>query len=312
MAGFPDGVPWVLEAAGPALTVDAAPLQARISQTTGHIQLAGPDLSGAAGANVVDLSPPAVLTPNGPLLFGAVVSSTSVAHGLSVRQAVGDAQIEANLTFAGEGVLRYEVVDWGSLKPLQTAIAGPTSAQEHFFGFGEKFNALDQAGNVVNMLTFDDPGTKHDHSYKVGSMVHQHPRLRLAPGLVGGEQLRHAGGSARPVRRHQPLPHLAYQPRVRARADRRSDPYTGLTGRPPLPPPWAFGPWISSDIWRSGGEVRYAVTQYGERGIPASVFVFDSPWEVAYNDFQWNMTQFGGRRHDRRGPLPRIRLARRR
>ena len=69
--------------------------------------------------------------------------------------------------------------------------------------------------------------------------------------------------------------------------------YTGLTGRPPLPPPWAFGPWISSDIWRSGGEVRYAATQFGDRGIPASVFVFDSPWEIAYNDFQWNMTQFG-------------------
>ncbi|HEX2822076.1 MAG TPA: hypothetical protein VHO07_18175, partial [Streptosporangiaceae bacterium] len=167
MAGFPDGVPWALQAAGPVLTVDAAPLQARISRTTGHIQLAGPDLSGTAEANVVDLSPPAVLTPNGPVLFGAVISSTPVANGLSVRQAVGDAQIEANLTFAAEGVLRYEVVDWGSLQPLQTAIAGPTSAQEHFFGFGEKFDALDQAGNVVDMLTFDDPGTKHDHSYKV-------------------------------------------------------------------------------------------------------------------------------------------------
>ena len=59
-----------------------------------------------------------------------------------------------------------------------------------------------------------------------------------------------------------------------------------------MPPPWAFGPWISSDIWRSGGEVRYAVTQFRERNIPASAFVFDSPWETAYNDFRFNMTQF--------------------
>ena len=59
-----------------------------------------------------------------------------------------------------------------------------------------------------------------------------------------------------------------------------------------MPPPWAFGPWISSDIWRSGGEVRYAVTQFRERGLPASAFVFDSPWEIAYNDFKFNMTQF--------------------
>jgi alpha-D-xyloside xylohydrolase len=69
--------------------------------------------------------------------------------------------------------------------------------------------------------------------------------------------------------------------------------YTGYTGRPPLPPPWSFGVWISSDIWRSGGEVRYAVTQFRNRGIPVSGFVFDSPWETAYNDFQFNMTQFG-------------------
>ena len=74
--------------------------------------------------------------------------------------------------------------------------------------------------------------------------------------------------------------------------------YTGFTGRPALPPPFAFGPWISSDIWRDRGEVNYAVTNFRERGIPVSAFVFDSPWEVAYNDFKFNIgdsgkTQFG-------------------
>jgi alpha-D-xyloside xylohydrolase len=69
--------------------------------------------------------------------------------------------------------------------------------------------------------------------------------------------------------------------------------YTAYTGRPPLPPAWVFAPWMSSDVWRTGGEVRYVVTKLAERGIPGSVFVFDSPWETAYNDFTWNMTQFG-------------------
>ena len=292
MAGFPDGVQWVLQATGPVLTVDAGPLQARISQTTSHIQLAGPDLSGA-GANAVDLSPPAVLTPNGPLLFGAVLSSTPVAGGLSVRQAVGDAQVEANLTFAHDGVLHYEVTDWGSLQPLQTAIAGSTTAQEHFYGFGEKFDALDQAGNVVDMLTFDDPGTKHDHSYKVapwfistrGYGFHLDSSAESSFDMRAGAPNRFVVTNRFSTLRFN----LVYGPALTDVLTR----YTGFTGRPPLPPPWAFGPWISSDIWRSGGEVRYAVTQYSDRGIPASAFVFDSPWEVAYNDFQWNMTQFG-------------------
>ena len=293
MAGFPAGVPWVLQAADPVLTVDSGPLQARISQATGHIQLSGPDLSGTAGGNVVDLSPPAVLTPNGPLLFGAVLSSTPVAGGLSVRQAVGDTQIEADFTFAQDGVLHYEVTDWGSLQPLQTAIAGPTTAQEHFYGFGEKFDSLDQAGNVVEMLTFDDPGTKHDHSYKVAPwfISTRGYGFHLDSSAESSFDMR-AGAADRYVvtNRFSALRfNLVYGPALTDVLTR----YTGLTGRPPLPPPWAFGPWISSDIWRSGGEVRYAVTQYGGRGIPASAFVFDSPWEVAYNDFQWNMTQFG-------------------
>ena len=37
---------------------------------------------------------------------------------------------------------------------------------EHFYGFGEKFNALDQAGKAVRIETFDNPGDKGDRSYK--------------------------------------------------------------------------------------------------------------------------------------------------
>ena len=167
MAAFPDGVQWTLQPSGPVISFDAGPLQARISQQSGHVELAGPDLAGIPLANVVGLAPPAVLTPGGPLVFGAVSSSTSVAGGLVLRQAVGAAEISAQLSFAHDGVLRYEVVDWGGLEPLQTAIAGPSTAQEHFYGFGEKFNSLDQSGKKVKILSFDNPGAKGDHSYKV-------------------------------------------------------------------------------------------------------------------------------------------------
>ena len=63
--------------------------------------------------------------------------------------------------------MRYEVTDWNGLKPDQTSVAAASDGNEHFYGFGEKFNALDQAGNVVDILTFDNPGNKGDRSYKV-------------------------------------------------------------------------------------------------------------------------------------------------
>src|SRR5664279_3647662 len=160
-------MPWSLEASDPVHTVDAGGLQARISQATSHIQLVGPDLAGAPLANTVVLAPPAVLTANGAQPFGKVVSATPIADGLALEQAVGGAQVSARLQFIHDGVLRYEVVDWGGLSPLQTAIAGPAAASEHFFGFGERFDSLDQTGKRVDILTFDDPGTKHGHSYKV-------------------------------------------------------------------------------------------------------------------------------------------------
>src|SRR5438874_12373062 len=119
---FPDGVPWAFQPAGPVLTFDSGPLQARVARDSGTLELAGPDLAGTPHANVIRLAAPAVLTSNGALVFGRVVSSQVVPNGLAFAQAVGTAQVQVTLTFVHEGVLRYEVVDWGTLKPLQTAV----------------------------------------------------------------------------------------------------------------------------------------------------------------------------------------------
>ena len=143
------------------------------------------------------------------------------------------------------------------------------------------------------MLTFDEPGVKHDRSYKVapwfistrGYGFHLDSSAESTFDMRASALDRYVITSFFSTLRF----HIVYGPQLTAVLTR----FTGYTGRPPLPPPFTFGPWISSDIWRSGGEVRYAVTQFRQRGIPASAFVFDSPWEIAYNDFQFNMTQFG-------------------
>jgi alpha-D-xyloside xylohydrolase len=188
--------------------------------------------------------------------------------------------------------MRYEIVDWNGAAPGQTSIASPSDANEHFYGFGEKFNFLDQAGHVVDILTFDDPGNKGDRSYKVASWfvstrgygVHFDSTARcvfdMRTATSGRYSLTNHGANLKI--------NVVYGPKLTDVITR----YTGLTGRPALPPPWAFGAWISSDVWRNGGEVNYAVTKFRERGIPVSGFVFDSPWEVAYNDFNFNETQF--------------------
>jgi alpha-D-xyloside xylohydrolase len=280
------------------LTFDSGPLQARIDKDTGSIALAGPDLAGALHANVIAFEPPVAIIGGQKRTIGRVISSTQSPNGLGLLQDLGGTNVTSRLTFPTDGVMRYEVVDFGGLKPDQTSIAAASDGNEHFYGFGEKFNALDQSGNVVDVLTFDHPGNKGDRSYKVAPwfISTRGYGLHLDSTAQSTFDMRAAAAGRYTVTNHVGTLTLnvVYGPALSDVLSR----YTGLTGRPTLPPPWAFGPWISSDIWRDGGEVNYAVTKFRQRGIPVSAFVFDSPWEVAYNDFKFNIgdpdkTQFG-------------------
>jgi alpha-D-xyloside xylohydrolase len=279
------------------LTIDSGTVQGRIHTPTGQIELAGPDRAGVANGTVVTFAPATAIVGGLTRTIGKVISSTSTAAGLEVVQEFGTGrQVRARLSFPAASVMRYEVIDWEGPPPDSTSISGNSPANEHFYGFGEKFNALDQAGNVVEILAFDNPGNKGDRSYKPAPwfVSTRGYGLHLDSTASSVFDMRVATGRYTITNRFGALRiHVVYGPKLDDVLSR----YTGLTGRPPLPPPWAFGPWISSDIWRDGGEVRYAVEQFRQRNIPVSAFVFDSPWEVAYNDFQFNIgdetTQFG-------------------
>jgi alpha-D-xyloside xylohydrolase len=196
------------------------------------------------------------------------------------------------------------VIDWGGAPPDRLEIQLAAAPGEHLYGLGEKFDRLDQAGKVARVLAVDAPGGKGDRSYKVAPwfVSSRGYGFRLDSSAESSFDL--AASHEDRIAVTTSFPRLAWElvggP---APADALAR-YTAATGRPALPPPWAFGPWLSSDHWRTGGEVRYAVSRYRALGIPGSVFVFDSPWEVSYNDFEWNRTQFAaggtyeGEHHD--------------
>jgi alpha-D-xyloside xylohydrolase len=290
---FPQEVQWPPNPTGPFVSLDSGPVQGRVFNQSGHIELAGPDLAGTPHATVIRFSPPAVQTPGGTAFIGAVVSTETLENGLQLKQNFSAGQVTTRSTFPHDGVLRYEVTDWAGSSHTATAIAATSDANEHFYGFGEKFVIFDQAGRTIDTLTFDDPGVKKDHAYKVapwfistrGYGLHFNSPAETTFDMRAATHGRYIVAN--------PVPDLAFQLVYGPRLTDVLTRFTGYTGRPPQPPPFTFGPWISSDIWRSGGEVRYAVIQFRQRNIPVSAFVFDSPWEIAYNDFRFNMTQFG-------------------
>jgi alpha-D-xyloside xylohydrolase len=277
--------------------------QARIFPDTGRIALAGPDLSGTPLAAVTMLEPIEVTLPTGATVLGRVDGAPRIAGGtLEVELNMGGAKATARFAFPADGVLRVEVISWGGPTPTSATISAMSDASEHFFGLGERFNALDQTGRRVEVKTNDHPGpkfdahdrTKPDFAYKVV------PWFLSSRGY--GFHLDSSVESVFDLRQTHPDRFVVLQPFIPDRpgglaihlvaGPRLTDAlrrYTALAGRPPLPPPWAFGPWISSDAWRNGGEVRYVVEKFLQRKIPVSAFVFDSPWETAYNDFTFNL-----------------------
>ena len=278
---------------GTAVVVTAGAWQVRLARETGELTFSGPDLNGAAQPTVIHFASPGAKVAGTWHALGRVLACRESGDAVEVTQDLEGQRAVARLSAPHPEVLRYEVTDWGPVTPERTLLTAFSGADEHFYGFGEKFDSLDQAGLVVRTLTLDAFGAKGDRSYAAV------PWFMSTRGY--GFQLDSSAESSFDLRATWSDRYVVTNLDHTLRFNFVGGPslldvlqrYTGYTGRPPLPPRWVFAPWMSSDVWRTGGEVRYVISKLAERGIPGSVFVFDSPWETAYNDFTWNMAQFG-------------------
>jgi len=69
-----------------------------------------------------------------------------------------------------------------------------------------------------------------------------------------------------------------YQVVAGASWDQVMDGYTGLTGRQPLPPRWAFGNFASRFGYKSEAETRAVVERFAQEKIPLDAVVLDLYW----------------------------------
>ena len=67
--------------------------------------------------------------------------------------------------------------------------------------------------------------------------------------------------------------------------------YTELTGAPALPPRWAFGPWMSSNGWNTQKEAAEQIERMNELDIPATVMVLEA-WSDEETFYIWNDAQY--------------------
>jgi alpha-D-xyloside xylohydrolase len=170
---------------------------------------------------------------------------------------------------------------------------------ENVYGLGERFSAFVKNGQSVDIYN-EDGGTSSEQAYKnipfylvsggahgaYGVFVNHSGRvsMEVASENVERVQFTVAGESIEYLIIAGPTPKDVL---------RR---YTGLTGRPALPPAWSFGLWLSTSFVTDYDEktVQSFIDQMRAYDIPLSVFHFDCFWmrEFRWCDFTWDPRVF--------------------
>lgn len=164
--------------------------------------------------------------------------------------------------------------------------------ETRYYGTGERFHSLNQRGFILPIRVDDRYGNKGVGTHKpvpffmsskgfgVWLDSSAPAELDLSGTARFDTDIEMRGSSMRIV--------FIAGPRL----DEILETFTGLTGRSPVPPAWAFGLWKSRDVHRNREDVLEDVEKLRRFEIPASVLVIDSPWGTGYNDFNMNREQF--------------------
>ncbi len=173
---------------------------------------------------------------------------------------------------------------------------------EHVFGLSEKYNKVEKTGTRATIWSVDTMGTNTlDLAYKAipllfstrgwGLLVHSSAKSYWEIGsfsTISGSVLVDEDHLDAFLFTGSTLKQLLYG-------------YTGLAGRPAMPPLWALGIWMSRASYESRQQVEDIVAAARSRRFPMDVINIDPGWMQTHYyfkigvdgcDFQWNTEKF--------------------
>ncbi len=208
----------------------------------------------------------------------SLISFTRASDGLCLQTA---APLQVLIGAKGE-VLQYRL---RFVSPLDEA----------FYGFGERFNALDQRGNNLDNRVYGQytsqgkrsyipiPFFLSSRSYGLWLQTDRQAQFNMA------EENANSWWVAGEVEEEQEMLELTLfcQPEPL----KIIETFSRMTGPTRLPPTWVFGLWMSSNDWNSQAEVLHQLNLTHEYEIPASVLVIEA-WSDEINFYIWNDSQY--------------------
>lgn len=147
--------------------------------------------------------------------------------------------------------------------------------EEGFYGFGERYNHINQRGNLVDVYVYNqykDQGIKTyfpmpyflssegyglhlpTNCYTTFDMCRTYEKSYLIETQMQDFQMNCFIGNPKEVIMQ----------------------FSNMTGKPERIPEWAFGPWMSSNNWDSEAEVRKQVELTKQHDIPSTVLVIEA------------------------------------
>lgn len=173
------------------------------------------------------------------------------------------------------------------------------SADEDVTGFGEQFSRLVKNGQRLVLRCKDALGTGTGAAYKPVPVWHS--TAGYAGFVNTGATINVDVGHTRPSVLQLDVADDGvdlYVMVAKTLAERLSG-YTALTGRPPVPPLWAFGYWMGRCRYHSRDEMLAVADQMRLNDVPCDVLHLDPDWLVVDHlncDFVWNVERFGDRK----------------
>ncbi|GAA4295990.1 glycoside hydrolase family 31 protein [Anaerocolumna aminovalerica] len=160
-------------------------------------------------------------------------------------------------------------------EPFSYGIQIKSSKEEGFYGFGERYNHINQRGNLVDVYVYNqykDQGIKtyfpmpyflSSQGYGIYIPTNRYTEFDLC-------KTKHNFYTIESQMKELSLYCFIGNPKEVVSS------FSLLTGKPVMLPEWAFGPWMSSNNWDSDAEVRKQVELTKKYDIPSTVLVIEA------------------------------------
>ncbi|MBC2316321.1 glycoside hydrolase family 31 protein [Listeria booriae] len=164
--------------------------------------------------------------------------------------------------------------------------------EEAFFGFGERYNELNQRGNLLDCYVYNqyrDQGTRTyiptsfyhtNRSYSIFIDTTRYTSFDLGKQLADKHSIVTTLGD-------EPVRISIFAGDVKTAIAK----YVEKTGQPAMLPVWAFGPWMSSNNWDRDQVVREEIETTQKLQIPATVVVLEQ-WSDEATYYMFNDTEY--------------------